>query len=494
MDEQGSAAGRLSRRRMIGASLKAAGLAGVAAAGLTDVAPTAAAVTHGAIAADRGGLPLIAIDSLGKGYQFLGLMMDAYAQGTTLRLAQSYSDQNGHNYNGLESSAFTYDNALTILALVRAQPIVTALLHDRADNLARAGVLGDSLLYAQQHDPTYSDGRLRQAYFTNPFVLQSGQVNLAGNPFYFYGSSVGDMAWAGLALAQLYSATGQRQYLDGALKLGHWIVVTAYSTQGLGGYTGGVDGNNNPLTYKSTEHNIDVYAFFTLLAQLTNDRQYTGLNQTWSSLAQHALTFIQAMWDAATQHFWTGSNADGATINYYPIPEDVNTWSYLALHSATYAASVDWATSNLAVTDTPQCFNSNLTGNQHFSGVTFSNASMRADPTKAPNGYTPMPDPSGVWFEGTAHAADALLQRGASGDTALALSYLQNIESAQAQLGQGLTVGGKALPAGYGVVAASSPFDTGFGFDYFNSLHIGATAWYLMAAQGINPYRLGDGR
>jgi len=35
--------------------------------------------------------------------------------------------------------------------------------------------------------------------------------------------------------------------------------------------------------------------------------------------------------------------------------------------------------------------------------------------------------------------------------------------------------------------------DTGFGFDYFPNLHIGATSWYLIAAQRVNPYRL-DGR
>src|SRR5262245_60900341 len=42
-------------------------------------------------------------------YSFLGAMMDAYAQGSTLRLVQSYTDQ-----QGLSSTAFTYDNAQAI--------------------------------------------------------------------------------------------------------------------------------------------------------------------------------------------------------------------------------------------------------------------------------------------------------------------------------------------------------------------------------------------
>jgi len=34
--------------------------------------------------------------------------------------------------------------------------------------------------------------------------------------------------------------------------------------------------------------------------------------------------------------------------------------------------------------------------------------------------------------------------------------------------------------------------DTGFGYGYFPNLHIGATGWFLIAAQGGNPFRLGE--
>ncbi len=40
-----------------------------------------------------------------------------------------------------------------------------------------------------------------------------------------------------------------------------------------------------------------------------------------------------------------------------------------------------------------------------------------------------------------------------------------------------------------GVVAASSPMDTGFGFGYYPNLHVGATSWYVFAATRTNPYR-----
>src|ERR1700704_6567014 len=67
-------------------------------------------------------------------YLFLDTMMDAYAQGSTTRLSQSYSDE-----LGLESTAFVYDNAVEIMA---------RLLRGQGQDLARAQVLGNGLLYA----------------------------------------------------------------------------------------------------------------------------------------------------------------------------------------------------------------------------------------------------------------------------------------------------------------------------------------------------------
>lgn len=488
----------LSRRRLLKTGLAAMGAAGVLSTGVLDRDYAAAATVRQVSAGrphDHGDDDNSGSNrgtSLNNAYAFLNLMMDRYASGSTLRLAQSYSDQ-----NGLNSTAFTYDNALQIIAYLSRRT---------RDDLARARILGDSLLYAQSHDPQYSDGRLRDSYFiadpaTNAYVFiqSNGTVSLDGPPAFLNGTAVGNVAWAGLALARLAAYTGARSYLDGALKLGAWIVNNEYDP--AGGYKFGANADNTPSPNgKSTEHNIDTYAFFVELAQLTHDQPYAGLTspQPWSALAQHALDFVHAMWEPTAAHFWTGTNPDGST-NTAPIPEDVQTWSYLALRDPAYAASLDWAKTHVAVTDTPESFNAAFTGNLAFSGITFSNASLKANPFAQPNSYTPKPDPSGVWFEGTAHIADALLLRHArdNGDTALgddvatALYYLNNTALAQQTLGQGQTVGGQAIPGGLGVVAASSPLDTGFGFDYFPYLHIGATSWYLMAAQRVNPYRLG---
>jgi hypothetical protein len=471
-------AGTISRRRFVQLGLGAAGTLG--AYGVRVAAAADAATRLDAPAASQQ------LNSLERAYMFLDFMMDAYQPGATLRLVQSYSDQ-----QNLGSTAFVYDNALAIVAY---------LLRGKRDDTARARLLGDSLLYAQQHDPTYSDGRLRQAYWVGPFTLPfasndayfirpDGSVNLVGAPFFFQGSAVGDMAWAAIALAQLFAGTRDRRYLDGAAALGNWIVDHAFDTAGLGGYRGGVDPSNQPLQFKSTEHNIDVYGLFNnLLAPLTHDDRWVGLGQ-------HALEFVKRVWNAAGGFFYTGSN-DGATINPSPVPEDTQSWSYLALLDGTYAPALDWAKTNLATTDTPQSAHSSFAGNLRLGGVTFSDVSRRAS---APAGqFDPPSDPDAVWFEGSAHMAAALLARKLPrsrdlptffGDRETAELYLEHVQLAQDRLGRGQVVNGRPIPEATGIVAASSVLNTGFGFSYFPNLHIGATSWYCMAAQAGNPFR-----
>jgi hypothetical protein len=90
-------------------------------------------------------------ESVRGAYRFLDATADGYPDHNPgVRLAQSYADE-----LGLFSTAFVYDNALAINAY---------LLEGTHRGRQRAELLGDGLLYAQDHDPGYSDGRLRQAY------------------------------------------------------------------------------------------------------------------------------------------------------------------------------------------------------------------------------------------------------------------------------------------------------------------------------------------
>ncbi|MEU0245666.1 Tat pathway signal sequence domain protein [Streptomyces sp. NPDC006235] len=462
----------LSRRSLIGAGL------GISAAGI------AAAGSGQALAADSGSAggatetgPLSAP---ARGRAFLAAAMDAYADHGGIRLTQSYTDQ-----AGLFSTAFTYDNALAILAHLTAR---------RPESLARATALGDALLYAQTHDPAYDDGRLRQAYNVGPYTFYDGSVQPdgfvradgtanVGTQFGFTGTAVGDMAWAGIALSALARRTGARRFLTGAVRIGEWIERTGRTDEPLGGYKFGVDGSNQRLPFTSTEHNTDLVCLFCRLARLTGER-------VWLQRRARAEAFVRRMWEPAGGYFYTGTN-DGVTINKSPVPEDTQTWTHLAFGSRRggYARSLDWAVAVLAVLDHSGRANSTVPAGQSYEGVTFSSASLVANEDAPIAEGQPRPDRNGVWFEGTAHLALALRDRGKRGDEARARRLLTSTERAQELLGAGQTVGGKALPERAGVVSASSPLDTGFGFGYYPYRHTGATAWYLMAAARFNPLR-----
>jgi len=420
-----------------------------------------------------------------KAYQFQNTMMDAYASGSTVRLTQSYSDQ------ALGATAFTYDNAVAIDAY---------LLRESHDDVARAEVLGNGLIYAQATNFPFNDGRFAQAYFVNtPAPDGSGAyITPAAFPFYFYGSAVGDQAWAGMALAQLYRRTHQRQYLTAALKVANWIVANTYNTLGPGGYSFGTFINQFNQSVpspngKSTEHNIDTYAFFSMLAQITHNGNATN-GASWRSLAQHALDFVLAMYNPAGGYFYTGTLGDQITINPSPIPEDCQVWSYLALLNNRYANTIDWALANLQTTDTATAPHSSLTGSEKITGIVFDTASLSTN-----SAAYPFADPNAVWLEGTAHSVAALIARAIAGrgspsrfkDLETVEFFVKNSEAAQSELGAGQTVNAVAIPVGEGLVASTSVMDTGFGYTYGPSLHIGATGWYLIAIQGGNPFQLG---
>ena len=311
------------------------------------------------------------------------------------RLAQSYQDN-----SGLTDIAFVYDNALAIIALLRA------------GEGAAARALGDGLLYAQTHDETFTDGRLRQAYHADDFILENGNAHFAYE-FGLVGTAVGDMAWAGIALAQLARATGIARYRTGAVRIAEWIQTNTYSTAGLGGYTFGATAGLE--TRKSTEHNIDVAGFFRLIQTLTGRR-------VWRDRSDHAWAFVESVWNDDDGFFWTGSEADGSTINQLgtQLPLDPQTWSWLVRRQGAYAPALDWAATNLATTDTPLRLNSALKGNQSVTGVAFASGSLQADPTVPIDQWNPKPDSGAVWFEGTAQLALSLSNRNRRGDRAAA--------------------------------------------------------------------------
>ncbi|MGD0077638.1 MAG: hypothetical protein ABSB91_03315 [Sedimentisphaerales bacterium] len=356
----------------------------------------------------------------------------------------------------LKNVAFTYDNALVLIAL---------LARGTPEDMNRAQLLADAFVYAVNNDRYFTDSRLRDTYQGGDLVLPPGwvpngrknTVRMTGwwdpnsNQWLedkgFVSSSTGNIAWSIIALLSYYQKAGGDQYLSTAVNLGEWIKNNTTDSNGAGGYTGGYQGweptanhpeGQNKLTWKSTEHNIDVYAAFMRLYEITGD-------PNWSINALRAKTFVEAMWDAGEGHFWTGTLDDGITINKSNIPLDIQAWALIAIGG--HSSAVNWAQNN--------CY----TEKDGYKGYDFNN------------------DKDGIWFEGTAQMAVGFQINAEPNESASCISELRK---AQAQ-----DVNGN----GKGIVAASHDgVTTGFDWAYFDRLHIGATSWYIFAEMNYNPY------
>ncbi|HBX24402.1 MAG TPA: hypothetical protein DEF34_12340 [Desulfotomaculum sp.] len=344
------------------------------------------------------------------------------------------------------NAAFTYDNAVALMAFLA-----------NGDN-ARAKLLADAFVYAQQHDRFFNDGRLRNAYQGGDLILppgwtpfnEVGTVRLPG--FYQIRSGTwaedefqvsthtGNMAWVMLALMAYYQEAGGEQYLAAAQRLGEWIETNCRDERGAGGYTGGYTGNDEKmtkLTYKSTEHNIDLYAAFEQLYLLTSQAE-------WHNRAKHARNFVQAMWDDSEGKFWTGTDSYGVAINKKVIPLDIQAWAVLSLRDVKYFKVIDYAEKNLRVG----------------------------------KGFDYNEDRDGVWYEGAAQMAAAYKFTGQEAKRNALLNMLS-----VAQLKSG------------GIYAADRNYlTTGFiqpdgkNLVFMRCPHVAATAWAVLAEKGINPF------
>ncbi len=409
---------------------------------------------------------------------FLDAMTRAHGRPGEPRLPQSYADQ-----VGLYTTGFTYDAALAVLAF---------LADGRRESAESARLLGQALVYAQEHDPHHADGRLRQAYTVGPyvrdgveqpdgFVRPDGTVNVGG-AFGFIGSGTGECAWAGLALCALHDRFGDRGSLAAAVRLGEWIVDTCRSPGRLGGFTTGIDRDGARSPRVSTAHNADVAALFGRLADLTGDR-------AWAAHRRAAARFVAAMWSPRERAFASGA-PDGATPEVLPIVLEAQTHPRLAFAGYGPSLGVHTAARLLTVTDTARRPNSALARGRRFTGVTVSTASRTADPAVPIEPGLPRPDPYAVWLEGTAQYV--LAARRDPAGLLDAIVRLRTLAEAQVRLGGGQTVAGRALPAGSGLVSATSPLHVGYvDSGYYPVAHVGTTAWFVLAATGTDPLRFG---
>ncbi len=348
----------------------------------------------------------------------------------------------------MRSTAYTYDNDLACISLLKSG--------DTAD----ATQIADSLVYATQNDPYYTDGRIRNSYEAGDLVVPPGwtpngkvaTVRTAGwydptsqtfmtNPSQM-GTSTGTVGWTMLALERAYQATNNQTYLSTAEELGKWAVKNC---RGSGsGYTAGTIGPDpgSKLKFKSTEENIDMYVADKLLFEITHVK-------AWNSDATSAYTFAMSMLNKSKKgpdFFWGGTNADGKGIAKGVIPLDVQALAIMAFGIKNKAIN-----SSLTFGDT------NINSG---SGYAFSNA-----------------DTSGVWTDGTAMMSVA---KGLVGNTAASqslLGYLHSIQSADGGLVEATK---DNLGTGYDA-------SVGQPFNLFSREAISSSSWLTFAEMGYNP-------
>ena len=388
------------------------------------------------------------------------------------RLLPSYVAQDCPN-GGLPGTAQVYDQALVLLAfLARGQP----------DDLKRAELIARALVEAQQKDRTFHDGRLRNAYASGDLIdpdLGTTRIPGAYDPQaqrYLedenaVGTDTGNMAWAALALVQAHKLLPERAgqpYLNAALALARWVTANTEVDDTLGGFAAGQQGferaagdpvGQQARTYRATEHNIDLEALFGRLAEAVDPDTSDG--KYWTAKADRARAFVDGMRnEAAAPFFWTGT-ATATAINKTVVPLDAQTWAVLRTRQpGRYAGALDWALTNCTETNNRDAFDFNCR------------------------------DGDGAWWEGTAQVAAALRWLNRDREAAPILARLR-----AAQLTTGAVTG-----ALFGALPAASRCGLTTGFDqtfrsgktvpwlYPNWPHIGATAWFIFAALGVNPY------
>lgn len=373
-----------------------------------------------------------------------GLLRHMTGEPGTPFFFRSFEPANGGTalHPALENVAFTYDNALAMMALYGC------------GRAAEARRVADALVVAVQSDRFFHDGRLRNAYRSGPVALQDGAITLPGywdaaqnkwiEDGYQVGSAVGSTVWGALALLAAFERTNEPVFLDNARQVMLWT-SRENSDPANPGFFGGTFGHEptpQKLTWKSTEHNTDVFAASTWLAALDPEGE-------WNADADHAQAFVEKMWDDGEGRLFVGSVPDSMRPNTATSGLDALLWPLIAVPALKERADrvLDWT--------------------ERHHGV--------------PGGFDFNDDRDGAWLEGTAQAA--LVYR--------LLGHAEKAEPLFETLRKGLGTTGlvyatlkEEITTSLQVGPASEPGD----FKYYRLPHVGATGWTVLSALDWNPF------
>lgn len=350
--------------------------------------------------------------------------------------------------------AYLYDNALAVIIM------------SRAGEQSTAEMIADAIVFAQSHDRTFKDGRLRNVYIAGDPRSDSGRTLTPGNvtirlpgfwedgkwqeELFTVSTSTGNMAWAVTALcaaAENASDEKRTEYLNAAMSAADFVLTLKSDNGGFNAGYEGWDDDQTMVGYQSTEHNITLaYAFDALSAAVAGSDPAKA--ETYADAAKYAKDFVFSMYDKKLHCFYTGTKADGKTVSDGVIPLDTNSLSILAFGEElenTFQI-VSFVEDRMAVGD----------------GFDFSAGDL-----------------DGIWNEGTAQMAVCykILENTEKYETVMA--YLKTQTNADG-----------CIPA-----ADRDGVSTGFVIDgtdtlweYDNTLSIGATCWLAFAQLGINPF------
>ncbi|HHT24268.1 MAG TPA: hypothetical protein GXZ76_01960 [Clostridiaceae bacterium] len=349
-------------------------------------------------------------------------------------------------------NAYLYDNAVAILALSYAG----------ADWHAQK--IADAILFAQEHDRTFDDGRLRNVYISGDPKSDSGRSITAGKvtirlpgfwqdgrwqeDSYTVSTSTGNIAWTILALctvAENATSEQREEYIAAAIRAADFVLTLKSDSGGFtAGYVGW-DDTQEKVTYKSTEHNINLISAFSALADLITEQRPEKAAE-YLEASEYAKMFVLSMYDKKLHCFYTGTEEDGKTISKGVIPLDTNTLTILALEE---------------LEDTHKI-------------ISFVEESMTVG-----EGFDfSAGDLDGIWNEGTAQMAVCYSK----------LGHLEKYESIMQYLKTQTDKDG-SIPAADrdGVSTGFVIVGTDILWEYNNSQSIGATGWLAFAQMKKNP-------
>jgi hypothetical protein len=353
---------------------------------------------------------------------------------------QSYDPAPPGGEGPILPGAYTYDNALAVIALVACGHRDAALR------------IADALLAASEADRGGAAGRIRNAYRPGtvterpvpPMGWWSDEEGRWVEDPYHVGSASGNVAWTALALLTVDAGAENDRYRAAAARVARWVADSALDPRSPTGFSGGLYGHDDAaqrLTWKSTEHNTDLAAVFDWLARLEPEAE-------WQRLAETARGFVTAQWDRASGHFWVGTTTDGVTPNRHNAGLDAQLWPLL-------------------LPDAPQGWTRSMRYAERAHGIA--------------GGFDFNDDRDGIWWEGTAQATLVYRTLGRAPEADRLLSAIDRQfspsgfvwASSEARLTTGL---------------ALSPASTADDFHYYRLPHLAPTAWAALAALGWNPF------